>query len=270
MSTLSLPWGDLHYAQSGDDRAPPLLLISGLNGLARPWQAVVPTLAAHYRVITHDHRGLGNSARWQGAYSVEQIASDVIALMDGLGIARAHIVGHSLGGAVAQTLAIDHPQRVDHLLIYASWAGPEPYFTRVMQMRREMLLGLGVEAFLRTGVIGIYPPDWIAAHHRELDANLPAMVQAFVGVPTMLSRMDACLAHDRRSHLTQIKAPTLVLGLEDDMSTPAYCSAALANDIPGAQLRLLPYGGHNAHLVVPDQVCAVILGFLPQKTTTSL
>lgn len=269
MPTLSMPWGDCHYEQHGDERAPPLLLISGLNGLARPWQAVVPSLAAHYRVITHDHRGLGKSARWQGEYSVEQIASDVIALMDGLGIPRAHIVGHSLGGAVAQAIAIDHPQRVDHLLIYASWAGPEPYFTRVMRMRREMLLGLGVEAFLRTGAIGIYPPDWIAAHHRELDAQLPAMVQAFAGVPSMLGRMDACLAHDRRLSLAQIKAPTLVLGIEDDMSTPAYGSAALAQDIPGAQLRLLPYGGHNAHVVVPDQVSAVILGFLPEKAATS-
>ena len=146
---VRLPWGALHVETAG--AGTPLLLVSGLNGLAAPWHGIMPALAGNFRVIAHDHRGLGGSDGWQGPWSVDQIASDVIGLMDGLGIARAHLVGHSLGGAAAQAIAADHPERVAGLVIYASWAGPDPYFARVMRMRQAMLRGLGIEEFLRTG-----------------------------------------------------------------------------------------------------------------------
>jgi aminoacrylate hydrolase len=260
MARIRLDWGALHVEEQGSGA--PLLLVSGLNGLAQPWQGIVPGLAETFRVFTHDHRGLGASDRWDGAYSVDQIAADVLGLMDGLGLARAHIVGHSLGGAVAQALAVDHPDRVAGVVIYASWPGPDAYFVRVMKMRRQMLLGLGVESFLRTGPIGIYPPHWITTHDAAFEAALPAALAAFPGVDVMLRRMDACLAHDRRATLGRIAAPCLVLGMRDDMSTPSYCSEELAALIPGARLTLLPMGGHNAHLVVPEQVQESLRGFL--------
>ncbi len=252
MAKVNLGWGALHVEDSG--AGAPLLLISGLNGLAQPWRGITPEMARSFRVIAHDHRGLGASDKWDGAYSVDQIAEDVLGLMDALGLERAHIVGHSLGGAVAQAIAADHPDRVAGLILYASWAGPDPYFTRVMTMRREMLLAMGVEEFIRTGPIGIYPPRWIVEQDAAFAAALPASVAAFPGVAVMLRRMQACLDHNRRASLGKIIAPTLVLGMRDDMSTPAFCSEELAAAIPDAQLTLLPYGGHNAHLVVPDQI----------------
>lgn len=250
----------LHHERSGQGEA--LLLISGLNGLARPWEAIVPALAAHFDVVTHDHRGLGASDAWAGNYSVDQIASDVLGLMDELELPRAHLVGHSLGGAVAQAIAADHPDRVAGLVVYASWPGPDAYFDRVMRMRRDMLVSMGVENFIRTGPIGIYPPDWITVRDAELEAAVQDAMKAFPGTDVMLRRMQACLAHDRRASLGRITAPTLVLGLRDDMSTPAYCSEELAAGIPGAALSLLPYGGHNAHLVVPQQIVQQLLDFL--------
>jgi aminoacrylate hydrolase len=260
MPGVELPWGRLHYAEAG--RGVPLLLISGLNGLAQPWQGIVPELAKHFRVITHDHRGLGASDAWQGDYSADQIANDVLGLMNQLQIERAHVVGHSLGGAVAQALAADHPQRVAGLVIYASWCSPDPFFRRVMSMRREMLTSMGVEAFVRTGPIGIYPPDWIARNDAALTAGFANACAAFPGVDVMLRRIDACLAHDRRATLAQISAPTLVLGLQDDASTPAHCSQEIAELISNARLELLPYGGHNAHLVVPDIIQDRLIAFL--------
>jgi aminoacrylate hydrolase len=190
------------------------------------------------------------------------MAADVLALMDRLHIRRAHIVGHSLGGAVAQVLAVENPDRVAGLVIYASWCGPDPYFKRVMTMRREMLIGLGIEAFVRTGPIGIYPPDWITRNDAALTSGLQAACAAFPGTEVMLRRIDACLAHDRRASIEQITAPTLVLGLQDDMSTPAHCSEEIAERIRQSQLILLPYGGHNAHLIVPKLVQQSISEFL--------
>ena len=256
---IALDWGDLHVEQAGSGA--PLLLISGLNGLAQPWRGIVPKLAEHFHVISHDHRGLGGSDAWHGLYSVDQIAEDALALMDKLGIARAHIVGHSLGGAVAQAIAADHPKRVAGVVIYASWPGPDAYFARVMTMRRQVLTELGIETFLRTGPIGIYPPQWVNTHDAEFEAGLPEAIAAFPGVEIMQRRMDACLNHDRRASLGRITAPCLVLGLQDDMSTPIHCSQELAASIPGARLVTLPMGGHNAHLVVPDQIAATLLDF---------
>lgn len=261
MAELELDWGRLQYEEVGS--GPAVLLVSGLNGLAAPWAGVVQALSARFRVITHDHRGLGRSGPWDGAYSVEQIAADALALMDRLGVARAHLIGHSLGGAVVQAIAADHPERVGHLVIYASWPGRDSYFDRVMTARREVLLGMGEEHFLRTGPIGIYPPQWIRQHDEALRAALPSLVSGFVGTTVMLRRIDACLDHERRASLPSITAPTLVLGLKDDVSTPPHCSEELAALIPGAALRLLPYGGHNAHLVVPNEIAACLDEFLP-------
>lgn len=268
MPRAELSWGALHYEEVGSGA--PLLLISGLNGLAQPWRGIMPALGQQFRVIAHDHRGLGASDKWAGDYSVDQIAGDVLGLMDKLGVEKAHIVGHSLGGATAQALAADYPDRVAGVVIYASWAGPDAYFARVMTMRREMLLAMGVEEFIRTGPIGIYPPRWIIEQTKAFEAALPASVAAFPGVEVMIRRMQACLDHDRRSSLAKITAPTLVLGMADDMSTPAFCSEELASSIPGAQLMLLPYGGHNAHLVVPDQITDRFTRFFTSPAVASL
>jgi aminoacrylate hydrolase len=267
MPAAQLDWGSLNYLEQGE--GPPLLLVSGLNGLAQTWQGIVPHLATRFRVITHDHRGLGGSGKWTGDYSVDQIAADVLALMDRLGIERAHLVGHSLGGAAVQAIAADHPGRVAGLVIYASWAGQDAYFARVMTMRREMLEQMGVDAFLRTGPIGIYPPDWIASHDADFTAALPAAMAAFPGIPVMLARIDACLNHDRRATVGHIAAPTLVLGQRDDMSTPAYCSEELAALIAGARLLLLQTGGHNAHLVVPGEVQDALMDFLTDASVAA-
>ncbi len=260
MASVSFEWGELSYEEVGAGE--PLLLISGLNGLAQPWEAVAARLARRFRVITHDHRGLGRSSPWDGDYSVDQIAADALGLMDHLGLDKAHIVGHSLGGAVAQAIAADHPSRVDRLVIYASWPGPDPYFTRLMTSRREVLTAQGIEAFLRTGPLGIYPPRWIVEHDQALMTGLPSQIADFVGIPAMQRRIDACLAHDRRSSLARIGAPTLVLGLADDASTPPQCSEEIAAAIPGAICRLLPYGGHNAHVVIPHELTRELEEFL--------
>lgn len=266
MPTLDIGRGELHYEEQGSGE--PVLLVSGLNGLAAPWHAVAKILAPHFRVLTHDHLGMGGSGPRNGPCSVDEIAADVLAFMDRLGIARARLVGHSLGGAVVQAIAADYPERVSRLVVYASWPGHDSYFDRVMSARREVLVAMGAEHFLRTGPIGIYPPRWIRDNDETLRAALPGLLATFVGTDTMLQRIEACLRHERRASLQRIRAPTLVLGLEDDISTPPHCSEELADRINGATLQLLPYGGHNAHLVTPDLIGAAIRDFLIGKSAS--
>jgi aminoacrylate hydrolase len=219
-------------------------------------------LAHTHRVIAHDHRGLGASDAWDADYSVDQIAGDVIGLMDAMGIASADIVGHSLGGAVAQALAVEHPDRIGKLVIFASWARKDFYFDEVMRMRADMLDALGVAHFIRTGPLMVYPPRWISENAAHLAAARPAAIAAFPGIAKMQRRIQACIDHDRWDSLAHIHAPTLVLGVADDIATPAYYSEEMAARIPGARLEILPYGGHNAHAVVPEALAACLLDFM--------
>src|SRR5678815_618824 len=102
MPTIKIGGDDLYYEAHGD--GPPLMLVSGLNGVASFWAKQVPVLAKSFRVILHDHRGTGQSTHSRMSYSVDQMATDVLALMDALHVESAHLAGHSTGGAIGQTL----------------------------------------------------------------------------------------------------------------------------------------------------------------------
>ena len=118
----------------------PVLFISGLNGLAAYWRDQVPGFSAKFDVLLHDHRGVGQSDHSRVAYTVERMAEDVLRLMDALGIARAHVIGHSTGGAIAQVLAIEHPNRLASVVIAASWTKADAYFRRLFALRKDILI----------------------------------------------------------------------------------------------------------------------------------
>src|SRR5882757_8604983 len=105
-----------------------LFLIPGLGGLANFWNALVPLLQRRFKIVLMDHRGTGRSDRPEQSYSVELLARDAVDVLDHFGISRAHIVGHSTGGAIAQVLAIDHASRVDRLVLSGSWDQPDAAF----------------------------------------------------------------------------------------------------------------------------------------------
>ena len=102
-----------------------LFLIPGLGGSAAFWDEIAPALAQRFKVIVMDHRGAGRSERPEQSYSVELLARDAVDVLDHFQIARAHIVGHSTGGAIAQVLAIDYPDRVNRIVLSGSWAKPD-------------------------------------------------------------------------------------------------------------------------------------------------
>src|SRR3954465_9368715 len=106
------------------------MLISGLSGFASFWADLVPSFAKSFDVITHDHRGIGQSDLSRSGFTVDRMAADVLGLMDALDIEQAHVGGHSAGGAIAQILAIEHPKRVASMVLAACWTKPDAYFRR--------------------------------------------------------------------------------------------------------------------------------------------
>jgi len=252
--------GDIHYEEHG--AGAPLMLVTGLSGLKTSWAAQVPRLLPHFWLITHDHRGTGQSVHSVITYSVEQMARDALALMDGLGIARADFVGHSTGGAIVQWIALNAPQRIRRGVLSSTWAAPDPYFVRSFEFRKRMLAELGPEAYARASSFTMYPPDWFTANEAAVMRAEELLLARFPAKEIVLSRIDAICAFDVAARLGEIAVPTLVTCAEDDRVTPVYLSHAIAERIPGAKKTIFPWGSHASPTLNADKYAEMVRGFL--------
>jgi aminoacrylate hydrolase len=260
MPKASIGDAEIYYEESG--RGEPLLLVPGLSGQGSFWSPQVADFSRDFHVVVHDHRGAGQSTHSRITYSVEQMADDVLRLMDALRIEAAHLVGHSTGGAIGQVIALEHPQRLRSLVLSATWAGPDPYFRRVFESRKEVLETLGLEAYLRASALFLMPPAWVSANDRALTEQHHAALTSAAPIEVMTSRIDAIVRHDRRARLGEIRVPTLVIVAQDDMITPRFYSDELANRVPGAKLVVLDGGGHFAPVAAADSYNRAVGGFL--------
>jgi aminoacrylate hydrolase len=260
MPTVSIGDADIYYEEQG--HGPALMLVPGLSGQGVFWTNQVREFSRDFRVIVHDHRGAGKSTHSRITYSVEQMADDALRLMDKLGVDAAHFVGHSTGGAIGQVIAQDQPDRLRSLVLSATWGGRDAYFRRLFETRKETLLALGVEAYLRASVLVLAPPAWVSANDAAITEQHRLAVTASAPVEVMASRIDAIVAFDRRDRLGGIRAPTLVIVAADDMVTPRFYSEELAQRIPGAKLVVLDSGGHFVPQVAPGPYNEAVAAFL--------
>ena len=260
MPKVSIGDAEIYYERHG--QGPTLMLVPGLNGTGVSWRNQVPVLAKHFEVVVHDHRGCGQSTPSKIKYSVDQMASDALKLMDALGIAKAHYLGHSTGGAMGQVLAIDHPDRIDGLVLSATWAKSDAYFKRLFAARKRALNDSGPEAYLKASNLALLPPWFIAERTAEVDA-LEAMALKNFGQPEIWeSRIDAISVHDRLDKIATIRHRTLILVAEDDMVTPLYFAKQLAAKIPNATLKTLKTGGHMCMITVPEDYNRLVVDWL--------
>jgi aminoacrylate hydrolase len=244
----------------------PVLFITGLGGYADYWRDQIPAFAKSFDVIVHDHRGIGQSDHTRCPFTVERLAADVIGLMDALGLDRAHIVGHSTGGAIAQVLAIEHPERLASIVLAATWTKADAYFRRLFALRKEILGRLGPASYVQANTLFLYPSHYIARNNEEL-RRLEAQALATFSAPEIVSnRIDAILAYNRTEELSLIRTPTLVAAAQDDLVTPSYFSEELARRIPGAEAKFFPQGGHYFTQVAWREFNQAVLPFLGAHT----
>lgn len=264
MPRVSIGDCSLYYERCGMDF--PVLFISGLGGFAAFWHDQVAAFAKRFEVITFDHRGIGQSDESRVGYTVERMATDVARLMDALEISFCHVVGHSTGGAIAQVLAIEHPKRVASLVLSATWTKADAYFRRLYALRKEVLQRLGPSTYLQSATLLWYPSWWIARNNERLRQLEAQHLADFAPSEIVASRIDAMLAFDRTDDLARVKAPTLVVGAEDDVVTPAYFSEELARLVPGAEIKIFPRGGHFLNQVRAREFNNAVLPFLFSHT----
>jgi aminoacrylate hydrolase len=186
----------------------------------------------------------------------------LVGVMDHLGIERAHLVGHSTGGAIGQALAATRPERLASLVIYASWTKADPFFRRVFEARRALLTEAGIESYIRSTAVFLYPDWWINQNIATLEQREAKLRPMFPPAEIAASRIDAIVAFDRTGDLAGIRVPTQVICAKDDILTPPYFSDTLAKAIPGAELVVLERGGHCASEVSADAFNAAVLGFI--------
>lgn len=253
---------DRFYQETGSGA--PLLLINGIGGTSLSWEPLLPALSVRFRVITSDNRGAGRSAAPPGPYTTRQMADDTAALLARLGVARAHVVGSSLGGMIAQELALAYPSLVDRLVLYGTFARPrravmDPWLDFVVQVAERLDADAAVLAWLPW----LYTPAFLSNPER-VEAALAWQDPYPVPAHGIVAQAEAARTHDTLDRLSQIATPTLVLVGAEDIVTPIYYARELVERIPGARLQVLARGGHSAIWEDPEAGAAALLAFLTE------
>ena len=248
----------LYSTVDGPEDAPVLVLGSSLGTTGEMWRFQLPALAQRLRVVRYDHRGHGRSPVPPGPYRVEDLGSDVIALLDRLGIQRCHLGGASLGSAVALWVAANHPDRVDRLVLAgtaAVFGTPETWRTRAATIREQ-----GMAAIAATVVDRWLPPAFAAAHpelrQELLDAVLATPVEGYAHCCGALEVMDLT------ADLAKVTAPTLVITGSEDQSTPPELGRAVAAGIRDARLVEIAGAAHLPNVSHADEVTRLVADFL--------
>lgn len=253
--------GDIRLEWEEHGSGDPVLLIHGLGYARWGWGPLVAPLAEHFRVITFDNRGIGGSSIPPGPYTAAEMATDVLAVLDAAGVGSAHIVGTSLGGMIAQEIAIDHEARVARLVLICTTPGaPEahPIPAGTLQLIAEAP-SLPPEVSLRKFVVnalGTEPdPDLVETIFALRIANQPDLVgwgaQAMAGA-----------TYSGGERAAAINSPTLLIAGTGDLVVDYRNSELLADMIPDSTLTLVPDAGHLVFWEHPDLVASAIIGFL--------
>jgi 3-oxoadipate enol-lactonase len=244
----------LHHAVTGPADAPPLVLAGSLGSTLAMWDPQLDALSQRFRVVRIDHRGHGGSPVPPGPYRVADLAGDVLALLDALGLPRVAWCGLSLGGVVGQHLATEAPERISRLVLActsAHWPDGTVWSDRAAAVRAH-----GTASIADAVVQRWFTPDWAAAHP-DVVAGAVAQV-AGTSDEGYAGCCDALRAWDHRSRLGAVAAPTLVLAGAADPATPVEPHArTLAEGVPGARLEVLD-AAHLATVERAEQATALI------------
>jgi 3-oxoadipate enol-lactonase len=252
---------ELNYELGGRDDAPLIAFTGSLGTDLTMWQTQSDRLGERFRTLRYDIRGHGASSVPEGPYSIADLGSDLVGLLDRLEVERASLCGLSIGGMVSMWVAAHHPDRVERLVLCCTSAllgPPEGWHQRAATVRAE-----GVQAVARSVLERWFTPAFTAAHP-ELIERMRATLSA-TPREGYASCCEAIAAMDLTGDLGSITAPTLVLSGADDPATPPVHGRRIAELIPGARFEIVGPAAHLATVERPDLTTAMILRFLSDE-----
>ena len=237
--------GDLqvHYQRRGD--GPPVLGIMGFGLDQRFWAAQIPAVVERNTFITFDNRGMGRSTG-AVASTIDEMADDALRLLDHLEIDRAAVFAVSMGGAIAQRLALDHSDRVAALILAVTWARPIEFMRRQHALARRIIETGGAPALVEASLVWMFTPGFFEVGRDAIDRMVAAFYAEsgpeMASKEVLLAQLDAIEKHDVLDELDGISCPTLVAGGKLDMMVPCFAAEEIAAAVPGAELALFESG----------------------------
>jgi len=267
---------DMYYEEHGDPAAAPVLLIMGFSMNAAAWAPQIPPLAERYHVLAFDNRGAGRTSQPEGAYSVPQMAADAAALLGHARVASAHVIGASMGGMIAQELALRDPERVRSLVLACTTPGG-PRSAGYAALMAALDTGLSFDTIeeamtperMKEMLEQLFTPEFIANPGPGFGQTLAAAMQFPPTIAGLKGQALAIRAHDTYDRLGDITAPTLVIAGDADPLIDPENARILAERIPHAELRMLPGLRHGFFAEKPDEANAILLEFLARQRSAA-
>jgi len=255
--------GDVQIAYEVTGDGPPLVLISGVGYGGWFWHKIVPPLAEHFQVITFDNRGAGESDKPPGPYTTAMMAADTAGLLDALGVQKACVLGHSLGGFIAQELALARPDLVERLVLASTTYGGSnviPITPEALEVltKRD---GDPVE-LVRRGIQIACAPGFADRHPEVVQELIQYRLTNPVPPAQYQAQVMAGATHNAESRVSQITCPVLVLFGEHDRVVPPGNAQLLAAQLPNARVKILPGVGHVFPIEDPQATVEALLEFL--------
>ncbi len=251
----------VHAVVTGRPDGPAVVLSNSLGSTHRMWDSQVAALEERFRVVRYDTRGHGDSPVPPGPYSIDELADDVIALLDRFDLERAHLVGLSLGGMTMMRVAARNPERVDRLalLCTAAYLPPAQGWTD----RAALVRADGTSVVAAAVVQRWFTPGYLAAN-TEARQQFEAMVAA-TPAEGYAACCEAIAAMDQRSDLSSIIAPTLAIAGADDPATPPDLLRDIVDAVPNGRLLVVPDSAHLANAEQADTITPALIEHLEQQ-----
>jgi pimeloyl-ACP methyl ester carboxylesterase len=264
-----MPTADgLYYEESGAGE--PLLMVMGLGTDHFGWMLQVPEFSKHFRVITFDNRDVGQSKQADGPYEVADMARDTLALADHLELDAFHLLGMSMGGAIAQEVALSAPERLRTLTLVVTFGGGGNWALERARLWSEIRGLIDHETHLDWLLLFGMSEDFYSAPERvEYSKQLmranphPQSTEAFQ------RQVEASGRHEARDRLGEISVPTHVIGAERDTLVPVWKSKEIADLIPGADYSVMPGAPHALNMERAEEFNELVLGWLRANAGSS-
>lgn len=235
----------IYYQEAGE--GDPLVLLMGWGGDHTAWGLQVPAFSPEFRCIAPDNRGAGQTDQPDIPYAIRMLADDTVGLLDALGVDRAHIAGLSMGGMIAQEIALNYPGRVLTLQLHATLARVDSFVTAVGQSLLRARAAFGREEYVRALLPWLLSPSTYAERLETVEMIVRLLVDnphppSLAG---LTRQAEACWAHDTLERLGRIRCPTLITVGAEDIFVPLRFSRILQERIPSAELLVIEGGGHG-------------------------